>query len=134
MPEVNVLLVEDEDDLRMLIGEALRMMGYRVTPAADGPQAVDAMEHGRFEIVVSDVNMPGGMSGIELADHVGGCSREHASSWCRVSHARSCRRCRPTSPSCPSPTASRNCWNCCAATRRPATSRSPTCRADDMAG
>ena len=70
MSEVNVLLVEDEDDLRMVIGEALRMMGYRVTPAADGPQAVDAMEHGRFEIVVSDVNMPGGMSGIELAEHV----------------------------------------------------------------
>ena len=71
MSEVHVLLVEDEDDLRMLIGEALRMMGYRVTPAADGRQAVDAMEHGCFEVVVSDVNMPGGMSGIELADHVG---------------------------------------------------------------
>lgn len=70
MVELDVLLVEDEDDLRMLIGEALRMSGYRVTAAADGPQAVAAMEQGRFDLVVSDVSMPNGMSGIELSGHV----------------------------------------------------------------
>ena len=69
MTERTVLLVEDENDLRMLVGEALRMMGYRVTPAADGPQAVAAMEQARFDFVVSDVSMPGGMSGIDLTAH-----------------------------------------------------------------
>lgn len=70
MSEVRVLLVEDEDDLRLLIGEALRMTGYRVSTAADGPQAVTAMEREAFDVVVSDVSMPNGMSGIELSDHV----------------------------------------------------------------
>ncbi|MFE0500785.1 response regulator [Lysobacter soli] len=70
MSEVRVLLVEDEDDLRLLIGEALRMTGYRVSTAADGPQAVTAMEREPFDVVVSDVSMPNGMSGIELSDHV----------------------------------------------------------------
>lgn len=69
MAEVRVLLVEDEDDLRMLIGEALRMTGYAVRTAADGPQAVTAMESERFDVVVSDVSMPNGMSGIELSGH-----------------------------------------------------------------
>lgn len=70
MSEVRVLLVEDEDDLRLLIGEALRMTGYRVSTAADGPHAVTAMEREVFDVVVSDVSMPNGMSGIELSDHV----------------------------------------------------------------
>ncbi|MDR0184666.1 response regulator [Lysobacter arvi] len=70
MCDVRVLLVEDEDDLRLLIGEALRMTGYRVITAADGPQAVAAMEREVFDVVVSDVSMPNGMSGIELSDHV----------------------------------------------------------------
>lgn len=70
MSEVRVLLVEDEDDLRLLIGEALRMTGYRVSTAADGPQAVTAMEREAFDVVVSDVSMPNGMSGIELSDHI----------------------------------------------------------------
>ncbi|MBU8975205.1 MULTISPECIES: response regulator [unclassified Lysobacter] len=69
MAEHDVLLVEDEDDLRMLVGEALRLTGYRVTLAADGPQAVAALEQGRFDVVVSDVSMPGGMSGIDLTTH-----------------------------------------------------------------
>ena len=69
MPDVRVLLVEDEDDLRMLVGEALRMTGYQVSTAADGLQAVSAMEREPFDVVVSDVSMPNGMSGIELSDH-----------------------------------------------------------------
>jgi len=69
MPDVRVLLVEDEDDLRMLVGEALRMTGYQVSTAADGLQAVSAMEREPFDVVVSDVSMPNGMSGVELSDH-----------------------------------------------------------------
>ena len=69
MSEVRVLLVEDEDDLRMLVGEALRMTGYKVSTAADGPAAITAMEREPFDVVVSDVSMPNGMSGVELSDH-----------------------------------------------------------------
>ena len=69
MSDVRVLLVEDEDDLRMLVGEALRMPGYKVSTPADGPAAITAMEREPFDVVVSDVSMPNGMSGIELSDH-----------------------------------------------------------------
>jgi len=40
-----------------------------VSTAADGLQAVSAMEREPFDVVVSDVSMPNGMSGIELSDH-----------------------------------------------------------------
>lgn len=69
MADTRVLLVDDEDDLRLLIGEALRMVGHDVVAVADGPQAVVAMENGQFDVVVSDVSMPNGMSGIEVAGH-----------------------------------------------------------------
>lgn len=69
MSELRLLLVEDEDDLRLLIGEALRMVGHTVVAVPDGPQAVLAMQEERFDVVVSDVSMPNGMSGIELVSH-----------------------------------------------------------------
>jgi CheY-like chemotaxis protein len=69
MCDVRVLLVDDEADLRLLVGEALRITGYSVSTAADGPEAVEAMERERFDVVVSDVSMPRGMSGIELSGH-----------------------------------------------------------------
>ena len=69
MTELRLLLVEDEDDLRLLIGEALRMVGHDVVAVSDGPQAVQALQDGMFDVVVSDVSMPNGMTGIELVDH-----------------------------------------------------------------
>ncbi|HEY0502819.1 MAG TPA: response regulator [Lysobacter sp.] len=69
MAEARLLLVEDEDDLRMLVAEALRLVGHDVVSVADGPQAVQALQRERFDVVVSDVSMPNGMSGIELAGH-----------------------------------------------------------------
>jgi len=63
-----VLLVEDEDSLRRLGERLLRMSGYTVIAAADGPSALAAAErHGKpFDLLVTDVIMPG-MSGKELA-------------------------------------------------------------------
>jgi CheY-like chemotaxis protein len=66
---MRLLLVEDEDDLRLLVGEALRMVGHDVVAVADGPQAVAALQAEHFDVVVSDVSMPNGMTGIELAGH-----------------------------------------------------------------
>jgi two-component system cell cycle response regulator CpdR len=69
MAEARLLLVEDEDDLRMLVGEALRLLGFSVASVCDGVAAVVALEQERFDVVVSDVSMPNGMSGIDLAGH-----------------------------------------------------------------
>jgi len=55
-----VLLVEDEDPVRMVAERALVRAGYTVTPAADGDEGLELVEAGgEFDLVVSDVRMPG---------------------------------------------------------------------------
>ncbi len=69
-----VLLVEDEADLRAHGAEALRDIGCRVIEAADGPGALnalrDALRHdgGGVDMLVSDIGLPGGLNGRQLAD------------------------------------------------------------------
>lgn len=68
MSPSRLLLVEDEDDLRFLICDALTDLGYEVTTASDGQQAIAELNGGlRFDHVVTDVSMPRGVSGLEVA-------------------------------------------------------------------
>ncbi len=55
-----VLVVEDEDAVRIFATEALKRQGYEVLQAADGIEALEIMEENdyRVDIVVSDVKMP----------------------------------------------------------------------------
>ena len=65
-----VLLVEDNHLLAMLTTEMLVDAGYHVTHAEDGDQAVALLKNEKFDILISDIVMPGGMSGIELIHRV----------------------------------------------------------------
>lgn len=66
-----VLLVEDEADLLDMMSALLADLGYRVGTATSGQEAWDRIAAGeRFDILLSDVVMPGGMSGIDLAQKV----------------------------------------------------------------
>ncbi len=63
-----VLVVEDNADVRDVTVKRLDMLGYRVVTAADGPSAVTQLQSGtKIDLVFSDVVMPGGMSGFDLA-------------------------------------------------------------------
>jgi CheY-like chemotaxis protein len=64
-----VLLAEDFPDIRTLVGVILRTLGYTVLEAGDGPEALRlAEEHaGPIHLLLSDIVMPGGMNGIQLA-------------------------------------------------------------------
>jgi two-component system cell cycle response regulator len=64
-----VLVVDDEDTLRMVISEVLEDDGYDVTTAASGEDALDMFRQQPFPIVVTDVIM-GKMSGLELLQEV----------------------------------------------------------------
>lgn len=63
-----VLLVEDERALLMLVGDALEDLEFEVTAVRDGREAMEALEGGgRFDYVVSDISMPEGVSGLDIA-------------------------------------------------------------------
>ena len=70
MDQQRILLVEDDTDLRRVVCEALELMGHNVTTAVDGRDALVKLEQGEFDVICSDVAMPNGMSGIELAERV----------------------------------------------------------------
>jgi PAS domain S-box-containing protein len=66
-----VLVVEDQDAVRRVTLERLRRLGYQVIDAENAPQALQILQGGRhIDLVFSDVVMPGGMSGYELAEQV----------------------------------------------------------------
>ena len=64
----SILLIEDEPAVRRAARRILESAGYRVVEAANGSEAVAAFEKETPDVVVSDVVMPGGMSGKALAD------------------------------------------------------------------
>jgi CheY-like chemotaxis protein len=66
--ERRILIVEDEILVRMLIGEAIRDAGYRVAEAPDADAALAYLKSGkRVDLVLTDIHMPGSMSGLALA-------------------------------------------------------------------
>jgi len=67
-PELpRVLIVEDDDDLRTLIGLALSDAGYAAVEAADGAAALKACEERDPDVVLLDLNLPR-LGGKEFAD------------------------------------------------------------------
>jgi len=65
----SILLVEDEREVRILARTCLRRFGYRVVEAAHGLEALQLWneENGRVDLLLTDMVMPGGISGRELA-------------------------------------------------------------------
>lgn len=61
----NILLVDDEEDIREVLAISLQDLGYRVTLAENGQKALDLFETRGFPIVLTDIKMPV-MDGIEL--------------------------------------------------------------------
>ncbi|MCH7634670.1 MAG: response regulator [Proteobacteria bacterium] len=63
-----VLVVEDDDDARATLAAMVTELGYRVVEAENGASALPILEQERpVNILLSDVIMPGGMSGVDLA-------------------------------------------------------------------
>lgn len=63
-----VLVVEDEPDVRMLVVDVLRELGYSVEVAADGTAALPFLQGaGRIDLLVTDVGLPG-LNGRQLAE------------------------------------------------------------------
>lgn len=63
-----VLVVEDNEDVLHATVDVLRALDYKVFVASTGPQALEVISRGEtVDLLLSDIVMPAGMSGIELA-------------------------------------------------------------------
>jgi CheY-like chemotaxis protein len=65
-----VLVVEDDADVRELVAGMLRSLGYGVLSARDAADALPAIAAGGVDLVLSDVVLPGEMSGADLAERL----------------------------------------------------------------
>lgn len=64
-----ILVVEDETDLLAMTSEIIRTLGYEVITAPSGRAALERIERGAlsFDLLLTDIVMPGGVGGFELA-------------------------------------------------------------------
>ena len=67
--KVRILVVDDEEIVRDMLFDALSQTGYTVKTAKDGNDAIAQIENEPFEIVITDLKMPG-MGGMELLQRV----------------------------------------------------------------
>jgi len=67
-----VMVAEDEAALREMVALVLRTQGYTVVEAASGREALDKWEHSKspIDLLVTDMVMPGGILGGELAERL----------------------------------------------------------------
>lgn len=64
-----VMVIDDEPTIRMLIAEVLAEGGYSVVEASDGPAGLRVLQsNARIDLLVTDVGLPGGMNGRQVAD------------------------------------------------------------------
>ncbi|MGU7784148.1 response regulator [Burkholderia sp. PU8-34] len=72
---LHVLLVEDNSEVAAGTEALLTLLGHRVTYAASADDALRLVEdtslHERFDLVISDIHMPGRLNGIDLAEAIG---------------------------------------------------------------
>ena len=66
-PGQTLLLVEDDVGVAAIAMDLLRGMGLEVETAETGAEAIAVLEHRRFDVMLTDIVMPGGMTGVELA-------------------------------------------------------------------
>jgi CheY-like chemotaxis protein len=67
-----ILVVEDEEVLRIVLETTFRRAGYKVLLAASGPEGLTVWRKAepRVDLVVTDIVMPGGMNGLDLVDEM----------------------------------------------------------------
>ena len=62
---LSILVMDDEEAIRVLLKNMLKKMGHTATLVENGEQAIEAYKNGTFDLVILDITIPGGMGGIE---------------------------------------------------------------------
>lgn len=61
----HILIVDDEPDMRLAVRNVLKLRGYDITEAGDGPSALESAKREKPDLVLLDMRLPG-MDGIEV--------------------------------------------------------------------
>ena len=64
-----VLVIDDEKGILQLIRQALTKFGHNVETAADGQEGIRKFDDGSFDIVITDIRMPG-IDGNGVVKHI----------------------------------------------------------------
>ncbi|WP_153558997.1 response regulator [Roseimaritima sediminicola] len=67
----NLLITDDDEALRLSLGEAFERRGFQVTLAADGQEALDVVHSATIHMALVDVHMPR-VSGLQLIERLRG--------------------------------------------------------------
>ena len=79
MDNYKILIVDDESDFRTLLVEALESLGYPCEGAETAEMAMDMARETHYAIIFTDLNMPGGRSGLDLLETI---KREDPRTFC----------------------------------------------------
>ncbi len=66
MKQMSILVADDDPVIRRLLEKRLDENGYEVTVASDGMEAARLLDSKHFDVVITDLVMPGDIGGIEL--------------------------------------------------------------------
>ena len=67
--QTRILVVDDEADVRLLLAREISDRGHEVVAAADSTQAMEEIGRGDFDVVLTDIRMPG-MDGMALTEWI----------------------------------------------------------------
>lgn len=65
----DILIVDDSKSMREMLEFCLSQAGYNVSSADDGTTGLDAAKSGKYDLIISDVNMPQ-MNGLDMIKHI----------------------------------------------------------------
>ena len=67
--ELSILVVEDDENIRMVLHQSLEKEGYHVSTAKNAEEALNTLQRSFFHVVITDIMM-GEMSGVELLQQI----------------------------------------------------------------
>ena len=70
-----ILVIDDQEYILDTVREALTMNGYEVEVAADGQEGIQKFDDGNFDLVITDMQMPG-LDGNNVVEHIRNADRQ----------------------------------------------------------
>jgi len=67
--KMKLLLMDDEDSLRLLVRDELENGGFEVTEAESGERAIELLQGAKFDLAILDIRMPG-IDGLEVLKRI----------------------------------------------------------------